>query len=224
MRSIDEPIFVAGIPRSGTSLTAGILAACGAWTGETFGPTPHNQKGSFENKEIRERFIKPYLMMLGNDPLGLRDFPNVDAHIIPPRIWKEEIEKLIASQGYEAGTWLLKDCKLALFHELWDAAFPKAKWIVVRRNRDSIIGSCLRAEPMVRHIGCERTKWERWHDQYLAKLTEIVQNKNVIEIWPDTDIIETTAGIESVINSLGLKYDQATIDAFIEHGFWHELR
>ena len=66
----DCPILITGCPRSGTSLTAGIINKCEAWGGEMVGPTPHNPKGFFENIGLREKLTKPVLSAMGCDPLG----------------------------------------------------------------------------------------------------------------------------------------------------------
>ena len=48
-----DPILITGLPRSGTSLTAGCLHACGAWVGDTV-------KGLYENEAVREKVVKTF--------------------------------------------------------------------------------------------------------------------------------------------------------------------
>lgn len=56
---LDRPVLICGLPRSGTSLTAGILAICGLWLGRTVpGGGSENPKGFFENVFLRERINK----------------------------------------------------------------------------------------------------------------------------------------------------------------------
>jgi hypothetical protein len=64
------PILITGCARSGTSMTAGIVHICGAFGGRMSGPTPNNRKGMFENEEVRNQIVKPYLSSIGADPLG----------------------------------------------------------------------------------------------------------------------------------------------------------
>lgn len=65
----DAPIFITGLPRSGTSLIADCVALSGAWVGEKFGPDPYNRKGTFENVALREKLLKPHLTLMPTDPL-----------------------------------------------------------------------------------------------------------------------------------------------------------
>ena len=74
----DSPIFVLGLPRSGTSLITGSLSICGAWIGSTFPGDANNPEGFFEHITIRENVTKNILkQLLGCDPLGVRKLPPI---------------------------------------------------------------------------------------------------------------------------------------------------
>lgn len=69
----NSPLFVLGLPRSGTSMIAGAISICGAWTGSTVpGGSPENPKGFFEHTVIREHVTKKILINIECDPLGVR--------------------------------------------------------------------------------------------------------------------------------------------------------
>jgi len=48
------PVFVTGHSRSGTSLTAGLLASQGVWFGPCHGPAEINKKGFFESNFVKD--------------------------------------------------------------------------------------------------------------------------------------------------------------------------
>ena len=73
----NSPIFILGLPRSGTSMIAGAIRICGAWTGVTVPASQANPKGFFEHTVIREHVTKQVLTGLGCDPLGVRKIPPV---------------------------------------------------------------------------------------------------------------------------------------------------
>lgn len=215
------PIFVIGVPRSGTSLTAGILAACGAFTGQTFGPSEWNKKGSFENRALKENMVKPWLTMIGADPLGLSPLPSdndMEQVLVNPDRWALLAEGYLHRQGWDSESpWLFKDCKMVLQYQQWRQAFPTARWISVRRDPKDIIESCMRAEPMLRRMGPDWKAWADWVDEYTRRLMMVPVN---YEIWPDRDILTATAGIESVVRKLGLTWRPDTVAKFIDMDLW----
>ena len=77
-KSFHSPIFITGVPRSGTSMTAGISAELGVFTGATVPPGVSNPKGFFENVEIRESVLKGILKASHFCPLGVKSLPPED--------------------------------------------------------------------------------------------------------------------------------------------------
>ena len=77
-RYFENPIFVTGLPRSGTSMVAGCLHQCGAWVGNTVAGGVGNEKGFFENIALREQLVKRLLTTMGCDPLGVKSLPQYD--------------------------------------------------------------------------------------------------------------------------------------------------
>jgi hypothetical protein len=47
-------------------MVSGIIELSGAWGGMTAGPNQNNKKGMFENVQIRNGVVKPYLRSLGS--------------------------------------------------------------------------------------------------------------------------------------------------------------
>jgi len=147
----ESPIFVTGVPRSGTSLVAGALGIAGAWLGRTVPGNQSNPKGYFEHTTIREKVIKPLLEGLQCDPLGVHRLPAL-AQLPQVDNLKEVCRNLIGAEGYsDDARWLYKDAKLSLLWPLFVDAFSGAHWVIVRRGRDDIVRSCLRADFMAQH-------------------------------------------------------------------------
>ena len=76
----DSPIFVLGLPRSGTSLITGSLNICGAWVGSTFSGDANNPEGFFEHIIIRENVTKN-IQTISSIPSKLEEKNNKIARI-----------------------------------------------------------------------------------------------------------------------------------------------
>lgn len=197
--NFDRPIFITGCARSRTSMVAGVIDRCGAWGGDMFGAAPGNPKGFYENKAIRERVIKPWLSMMGVDPLGVYPLPPYpDAEHWGPQVY-EAIQHFLHEQGYDGQRWFYKGAKMAY---LWPAmihAFPNAQWVIVRRDREEIIDSCLRTHFMAQHSK-DREFWATWVDETERRLEELKSHVDAIEVWPPE-------GLQEMVETLGLEWN-----------------
>lgn len=217
---VGQPIFIVGVPRSGTSLVTGILAACGAFTGETYGPSPWNPKGNFENRVLKDQMVKPWLEMVGADPLGLDPLPSADRAsevIIPANTWQDMATRRLKLQGWTGGAWAFKECKLVLQWHQWHAAFPNAQWVHIRRDKSEIVKSCLRAEPMLKRKGPDWAVWLDWVERYEAMLAAAPKHH---EIWTQRDVLDDRAGIKKLVETLGLTWRPDVVGKFIDMDVW----
>jgi hypothetical protein len=206
-------ILVTGLPRSGTSLVAGVIRACGAWTGLTTGPSEWNRKGNVENEAIREQLVKPYLARIPACPLGLRSLPVVG---LPPQYsagqWRARVGVFLRRQGYPGGPLVYKDAKLALMWRQWALAYPDARWVIVCRHMSAIVDSVMRAEPMRRQFdGDEQAVWN-WAQVYEAHVTSIAAARRTM--WPGDDS-------RPLIDWLGLDWNQGAVDEWIDWDMYH---
>lgn len=217
----ESPIFVTGVPRSGTSLIAGALGIAGAWLGRTVPGDPSNPKGYFEHTMLREKVIKPLLESLQCDPLGVRRLPAL-AQLPPVDNLCEDCRSLLRTEGYpDNARWLFKDAKLSLLWPLFADAFRSAHWVIVRRGRDDIVKSCLRADFMTQHSSDEKL-WSKWVDQYNLRLDLLLRSGNICsEIWPEQLIQSDLSALEQLVTKLDLNWDEQRTRKFILPGAWH---
>ncbi len=146
-----RPILIAGLPRSGTSMTMRVLAEHGVWTGKTMEATAANPRGFFENLTLKNGIIKKLLSDLGADPNGVDPLPDIDNLPILPGLGDRIINRIF-QEGYDTkGPWAFKDPKLTLLWPVLAQAFPQAHWIIPTRNRADVIRSLTRTSFMRRH-------------------------------------------------------------------------
>lgn len=218
-----DPILITGCARSGTSMTAGIINICGAFGGDMFGPNKNNQKGMFENKEIRQNVVKPYLKKIGVDQLGQKPLPNnrqvfevSDEEVVQ---FRKKVQKVFQQQGKSLNLtnadWFYKGAKICLIWYLWACAFPRARWIVVRRRKEDIINSCLRTTFMRAYKNEEG--WARWVDVHERRFDEMRSaGLDIFEFWPSVVIEGNFDHAEEMINHLGLEYRDNLVKAFVD--------
>ncbi|MHC5035113.1 MAG: sulfotransferase [Planctomycetota bacterium] len=211
--NIEPPILVVGVPRSGTSVIAGTLAACGVWTGHTIAGSPPNPKGWFENPEIKNRTNKAMLAEAGYDPLGQDPLPPEALDGPLP-----DISDILESQGYQGGPWLFKDPKTLLCWRAWDRAFPRATWVLAVRRVPEIYASWQKLGWKVQSI-----------DQYSVMLGELVNEKMnetgicnplIVDVFPGGNY-DIGISMDRMLAHLWLKHNEASKN-FFDSDLWHE--
>lgn len=216
----DQPIFIVGVPRSGTSMVAGMLAQMGVWAGDTVGPSPANPKGFFENEMLREGVNKTLLTACGADPLGVRVLPDWTEDIagLPQDGMREAVFRLMAAQGYKGGPWLFKDCKSLLLAPMWWRAFPEAKWLTVWRKPIDVIRSCINTSFMRQH-SVDPAFWNDWMIQYQDRMSDMEAVCDTRSIWPQRLAEGDFSELESICEWLGVEYREPT--GFFDAKHWN---
>lgn len=222
-----RPILVTGLPRSGTSLTAGVLHLCGAFVGQCVpGKGPANPRGFFENQFLRERVNKPLLRALDADPLGVFPLPDPDvARALPPfpRLRRSILERVAWEGCSHNEAWLFKDAKLTLLFPIWNQLFPRARWVLVRRDKADIIASCLRTPFMAQHSS-DPYFWSRWHDQIVQQLEAIKQKANGWwEIRPDDLLAGRMLSWKCMVQELHLTWKEDSVREFLLPEAWQGM-
>ena len=222
---IDKIIFVTGAARSGTSMTAGVINICGAWGGNMAGANHNNKKGMFENREIVNTMIKPLLIEVGADPMGQKPLPDIrDFEGINSVKWRIRFTEIMKGQGYNGKDIIMyKGAKMCLMWTLWDRAFPNAKWVIVRRRSDDIISSCMRTGFMSRYK--DRDGWQFWVREHVKRFTEMQENRlQIMEVFPQEMIDGHYTEMKSVIEWLGLDWNDKDVKDFISPELWSKER
>jgi len=218
-----DPILITGCARSGTSMVAGIVSICGAFGGDVTGKTRYNKKGQFENIYIRNSIVKPYLTGIECDPLGQNPLPEIEPmkHLPLSFVidWKKRVERTFREQGYKGGPWFYKGAKMCMMWPIWHYAFPKAKWIIVRRKDKEIINSCLKTGFMKAYKNT--TGWQKWVDQHKVHFVEMrYAGLDVIEIWPQEMVNGDFTSIKRLIRIFKLNWKEKDVLEFITPALW----
>lgn len=221
---IENIITITGAARSGTSMVAGIVSLCGAFGGVLAGPNKYNRKGMFENSAVRDTIVKPFLRdVLHVDPLGQRPLPDMDQcwRVAGEMAsgWKTSVRGVMIDQGYLGGPLFLKCAKMCLIWPIWAAAFPSAKWIIVRRNPQDIAASCLRT-PFMRAFKTTEG-WLGWVAEHEKRFEEMhTAGLAAREIWSQKIVEGNLDWISAAVEWAGLKWNEAAVHKFIDPGLW----
>jgi len=228
--SFHKPVFIVGLPRSGTSLVAGLIQEFGGWMGETVPGTGENPRGFFENQEIREKVLWPTMRAVGADSHGILTFPPADINKkmryqvgerkVPMRL---RIRKIVESQGYDGQSrWIYKAPKMTLLWRMFDREFPQAEWIIVRRKREGFVKSCIKTSFMAQHSKDPKF-WRNVADEYDLRLDELKKTvSNVYELQTEDILSGDTAALKSMVMSMdGLSFSIAKVRKFVDPQHWH---
>jgi hypothetical protein len=196
------PIFVTGIPRSGTTMIARVINSCGVFVGS--GATSKNCM--FQNRYIDQLLVKPYMERMGGDPKGQFPLPNIDEITIPLN-WRQKVENIMKAEHYVRGPWMYKDTKMPLIWKLWHNAFPNAKWVIVRRRTGDVIQSCFKTNYMNAYE--DEEGWLGWVHEYEKRFEEMVKaGVDLKVIWPERMNNGDFQQLYDIITWLGLEWKE----------------
>jgi hypothetical protein len=136
-----QPILIiAGMHRSGTSLTASLLQDAGLNIGQNFLPSdPRNPKGFFENIDFLT-FHEQLLFSLGMASGGWTSQTNIPI----PEYFEQEAKRLIQQNASPNQPWGWKEPRTTLFLDFWSNLLPTAKFLMVYRAPWEVIDSLYR--------------------------------------------------------------------------------
>jgi len=221
---MSDVILITGAARSGTSMIAGIVEKHGAFGGDMQGPNPWNKKGMFENLEIRNKLVKPYLESVGADRLAQRSFPDMrtlrmSAETIGAE-WNRSVMKVLRKQGYKEGAWFYKCPKACMMWPVWRAAFPSAKWVMVYRKPSSVIESCLRVPFMKAYR--DKVGWAIWYAEHAKRCAEMADAGLDISWVKSDDIVKGDyERLKEAIEHVGLEWDESIVKDFVSPELFH---
>lgn len=199
-------ILITGCARSGTSLTTRIFQACGAELG--------NVNKLYENTAVRDGITKPYLKSVGADPMGQYPLPDINA-LKPDPTFGDRVRDAL---GPDVNCY--KGAKMCLFWPIWAEAFPDATWVIVRRERERIIDSCIRTSFMRAHHS--REGWGEWVDHHLERFEEMrLCLDDITEVWPSEFIDGYGENMKHAVEGAGLVWDWQKAEACLNANRWH---
>lgn len=198
-------ILVTGAARSGTTLTTAVLRACGASIGKV--------NSLNENMSVREGIVKPYLRSIDADPQCQNPLPD-PSRILPEEYpsWRQQVEEALA------GAEVYKGAKMCLMWEIWHHHFPDARWVIVRRDRDAVVASCMRTHFMHGYHSAEG--WAGWYDAHMARIEEMKAVVEYVEVWPKRFVQGDSVEMELAVEFCGYEWDEAAARACITTGNW----
>lgn len=217
---IADPILVTGPPRSGTSVVAGLLHLAGAWVGQTIGPHPESPKGFFENTAIKQQVFEPYLFGLNVDLLGKRELPKNSAKRRIPKL-REQVHAVLVDQEYAGGPWLYKNPMISIVWQAWHAAFPGARWVLVRRDPMENAAECV-ATSWMGGLSTQ-LEWLAYLEQYTDRLHTIAKELPQAHVWveplsPEVDLGQDMASVAEWLELDVSALHPKVLDDFIVKG------
>lgn len=196
-KGMRDPVIVTGTPRAGRSMIAGILEICGIFTGKT--------NTRFENMELKNNLLNPYFSYHNADPSGQKNFPKTH-DLLLPQTWKEQVLTIMERQGLQdEDKWMLKSGQVPLMWPVWNYAFPRAKYVIVRRRTGDIVSSCMKTGYMDAYDNEEG--WKQMCREYEQRFTEMVNSGlNCKVIWPHRMAYGDYEQIWELLEWLGLPW------------------
>lgn len=206
---MNQPIFITGVERSGSSLIAKIFDICHVYTGAV--------STMYEHLGVKI-LMDNYLYENRNGEL----FPD-SKYLKIPVTWETSVRRVIEAGGYKDGPWLCKASRMAQMWPVWHYAFPNARWIIVRRKSPDIIQSCIKTGYMKTFkdpvnlirvkVQTEEEGWLWWIHQYEKKFVEMIEaGVNCKQIWPERMVHGDYQQIYETLEWLGLKWNSKIVE------------
>jgi hypothetical protein len=153
------PLIIAGSHRSGTSMTARYLHACGLFLGDDLlGAAASNPYGHYEDREAIRIHSDIFLSNMTDWTLDRRMSP-----FVPDGIWRR-MEEYLEKRQVGHRLWGFKDPRVCHFLPLWKSLAPDMKTLIIYRDPVECVRSMNRrhAEDFARSNGGRRTRfyWE----------------------------------------------------------------
>ncbi|MBW4474529.1 MAG: sulfotransferase [Stenomitos rutilans HA7619-LM2] len=144
----EQPVLIiAGMHRSGTSLTASLLQSAGLDIGQRLlEGNFSNVKGHFENLDFFD-FHRDVLLSLGLDDVGM----TTEKVINVPEYHLDRARLLIQKNASLTRPWGWKDPRTTLFLNFWHVLLPEAKFLLIYRSPWEVLDSLYRRGDITFH-------------------------------------------------------------------------
>ena len=187
------------MPRSGSSMTAGIFAKHGVWFGQSRPPSEANARGFFENKRIKRALTDRY------GKLTLAAEPHRDVTLDPT--FRGEVLQIIRDEGYDDGPWGFK--MSALYKPAWGDFRPK--FIGVRRK------NVKRANLARNMMGTDKADLI---EHMIARHDAVIDTCPVI-VKTDEVVAGNYTTLRAAFAYCELDFDPKIVDDFVDPSLWH---
>lgn len=187
--------MILGMPRSGTSMVAGIFHLHGVWVGRCRLADDINPKGYFENLDFKALNIKAAgrLAQSGEFPKKV------------PRWFRSSVERFAP----KSGRWMAKFS--AMYYPLWQQFDPI--WIKVRRYDQEIMSSNLAT-------GFFGTKNKARIIQLIDQHNEAMDHVDGVDVHASEIIKGDFRSIAHAIHFAGLDYKPSQTAKFVDPKLW----
>lgn len=188
-----EPIVILAMPRSGSSMTAGIFHLHGCWEGRCRKGDKTNPKGYHENLDVKDILIRRY----GRLAQGIVPAASGDG-------FRNEVLKLKPTPP-----WMVKHS--AMYRRAWDEFNPK--FVCVRRSVEGLIGSNKRT-------GFLGTNNDEKMRAIIAAHHKEMDASGGVEVYTDEVVGGNFTSIINALKYCGLEPDVKKIKDFVEPKLW----
>jgi hypothetical protein len=214
----DNPLFVVGMHRSGTSLLTALLALCGANPGperNLTGPNQHNPKGFWENNKFRD--INDQLLRDQNCewdcPLGFSL-----AHSEPEMLHRLSRQARGLLDSYkESPSWVFKDPRICLTLDFWKSSLPGIVPLLMLRNPVEVASSLFRRNRIPLPIGI--ALWELYILSAVRQcidLKPVICNHHDLIYQPVKEIMRLIAAVNGRCGRVLHMPDRQVIENFVD--------
>lgn len=166
-------VIVAGMHRSGTSLTAGLLARLGVDMGRDLVPADRaNPRGYFEDLDVVRFHQKVFAATLPSSTGGHADWgwtPNAVTRSEDAGRWRADAEDIVARRVATGRLWGFKDPRATVLLDFWHPLLPAPAYVAVYREPSLVADSMQRlgAEVFLRDPGLAWSIWTFYNRRLL---------------------------------------------------------
>lgn len=203
------PLLVAGMHRSGTSLAASLLEACGWNSGlRMMAPSAHNPHGYHEDADLVALQGRMLRMATRDGQGGWPDWGFVEGQRFNRaglEAFKDEALHLLCERARPATLWGWKDPRTTLLLDFWRDLLPTARYCFVYRDPWEVVRSVKRlgSDTLSRNPAVVLDIWRMYNNALIAfqrahpDQCVLIGIQRLIEALKDfPDILLTRLGVE----------------------------
>jgi hypothetical protein len=172
--STPPTLVVAGMHRSGTSMTAGVLGQCGLFLGDRLIPADrYNVTGYHEDLDFLQLGMRMARACCDEREPGHHDWGITASGRIdrtPLDSLRAQAVRLVDARREGARPWGFKDPRASLFLDFWHSVMPEARFVLVFRAPWDVVASASRIEdgPFRDEPGLAASAWRLYNRELVA--------------------------------------------------------